>query len=200
MPSKRLIPSTGMLWCASPTGVGGHLYRQPLAQRGGRGVARADGIRRHGAHRHTPAVGLTFARGHARLRALIPSREDFRHQADALRERTPPTPAITAAASWRSGHSGCWYSPPQDRLVPEHRDRLRSGGGRLARVVVHLGTQGMIALHLCAIAYTSWRQRSNLVTRMLPGRRARPVPGSRNPTSERSRGLRGPCSSPSLPA
>jgi cytochrome b len=31
----------------------------------------------------------------------------------------------------------------------------------------------MIALHLCAIAYTSWRQRSNLVTRMLPGRRAR---------------------------
>jgi hypothetical protein len=57
--------------------------------------------------------GLTFARGHARLRALIPSREDFRHQADALRERTPPTRAITAAASWRSGHSGCWYSPPQ---------------------------------------------------------------------------------------
>ena len=29
----------------------------------------------------------------------------------------------------------------------------------------------MIALHLCAIAYTSWRQRSNLVTRMLPRRR-----------------------------
>ena len=29
----------------------------------------------------------------------------------------------------------------------------------------------MIALHLCAIVYTSWRQRSNLVTRMLPRRR-----------------------------
>jgi len=31
--------------------------------------------------------------------------------------------------------------------------------------------QGMIALHLSAIVYTSWRQRSNLVTRMLPRRR-----------------------------
>ncbi|MNY28879.1 Prokaryotic cytochrome b561 [compost metagenome] len=31
--------------------------------------------------------------------------------------------------------------------------------------------QAMIALHLCAIVYTSWRQRSNLVTRMLPRRR-----------------------------
>ena len=31
--------------------------------------------------------GLTLARGHARLRALIPSRDDFRQQAVALRER-----------------------------------------------------------------------------------------------------------------
>jgi len=29
----------------------------------------------------------------------------------------------------------------------------------------------MIALHLSAVVYTSWRQRSNLVTRMLPRRR-----------------------------
>ena len=28
--------------------------------------------------------------------------------------------------------------------------------------------QGLIGLHLLAIVFTSWRQRSNLVTRMLP--------------------------------
>lgn len=38
------------------------------------------------------AWGLSFAKGHARLRALIPSRADFRQQAVELRERTPPTP------------------------------------------------------------------------------------------------------------
>ena len=38
--------------------------------------------------------------------------------------------------------------------------------------------QGMIALHLLAILFTSWRQRSNLVKRMLPRRRdkARALP------------------------
>ncbi|MGL5522419.1 MAG: cytochrome b/b6 domain-containing protein, partial [Aeromonas veronii] len=36
--------------------------------------------------------GLTFARGYARLGALIPSGEDFRQQAREMRERQPPAP------------------------------------------------------------------------------------------------------------
>jgi hypothetical protein len=53
----------------------------------------------------------------------------------------------------------------------------------------------MIALHLCAIAYTSWRQRSNLVTRMLPGRRARASAGQQEPNVPNVHGPCGPCSS-----
>ncbi len=147
--------------------------------------------------------GLTFARGHARLRALIPSREDFRHQADALRERTPPTPGhhgsgkLAVWALWllvlATAGTG-WFQNTETGFDLGADDWHEWCTWAL---------QGMIALHLCAIAYTSWRQRSNLVTRMLPGRRARasagqqepnagPVPGSRNPTSERSRGPAGP--------
>ena len=44
--------------------------------------------------------------------------------------------------------------------------------------------QGLIGLHLLAIVFTSWRQRSNLVTRMLPaiGRRSSIQSGSNEQT------------------
>ncbi|MDH1899477.1 cytochrome b/b6 domain-containing protein [Aeromonas caviae] len=125
--------------------------------------------------------GLTFARGHARLRALIPSREDFRHQADALRERTPPTPGhhgsgkLAVWALWllvlATAGTG-WFQNTETGFDLGADDWHEWCTWAL---------QGMIALHLCAIAYTSWRQRSNLVTRMLPGRRARASAGQQEP-------------------
>ncbi|WP_042029627.1 cytochrome b/b6 domain-containing protein, partial [Aeromonas jandaei] len=43
--------------------------------------------------------------------------------------------------------------------------------------------QGLIGLHLLAIVFTSWRQRSNLVIRMLPaGRRSSIQSGSNEQT------------------
>ena len=119
--------------------------------------------------------GLTLARGHARLRALIPSRDDFRQQAVALRERAPAAPGhhgsgkLAVWALWllvlATAGSG-WFQNTET-------------GFELGADDWHLwctwALQAMIALHLCAIVYTSWRQRSNLVTRMLP-RRWRRVP------------------------
>ncbi len=117
--------------------------------------------------------GLTLARGHARLGALIPSRDDFHQQAVALRERAPAAPGhhgsgkLAVWALWllvlATAGSG-WFQNTET-------------GFELGADDWHLwctwALQAMIALHLCAIVYTSWRQRSNLVTRMLPRRRRR---------------------------
>ena len=53
--------------------------------------------------------------------------------------------------------------------------------------------QAMIALHLCAIVYTSWRQRSNLVTRMLPRRRSHARSAAGTQRLNACGPLRGPC-------
>ena len=103
--------------------------------------------------------GLTLARGHARLGALIPSRDDFRQQAVALRERAPAAPGHHGQR--QAGGLGTLAAGAGDRrqrLVPEHRDRLRAGGRRLASLV-YLGTAGLDSpapvrhrLHLLASA------------------------------------------------
>jgi cytochrome b len=138
--------------------------------------------------------GLTFARGHARLRALIPSREDFRHQADALRERPRPpghhgSGKLAVWALWllvlATAGTG-WFQNTETGFDLGADDWHEWCTWAL---------QGMIALHLCAIAYTSWRQRSNLVTRMLPGRRARASAGQQEPNALNVHGPCGPCSS-----
>ena len=115
--------------------------------------------------------GLSFAKGHARLQALIPSREELRQQALAMRERAPAAPGhhgsgklavwalwLTVLATAGSG----WFQNTEL-------------GFELGADDWHLGCtwvlQGLIALHLTAIAFTSWRQRSNLLARMLPGRK-----------------------------
>ncbi|OCA64625.1 cytochrome B [Aeromonas piscicola] len=119
--------------------------------------------------------GLSFARGHARLRALIPSRADFRQQAVELRERAPATPGHHG-----SGKLAVWA------LWLTVLATAGSGWFQNTELGFELGAddwhvwctwtlQGMIALHLTALAFTSWRQRSNLVARMLPAvRGARP--------------------------
>ena len=84
---------------------GGHLHRQPLAQRGRGRVARAAGIRRHGADRPAPAVGGSPSHRAATPACvpLIPSRDDFRQQAEALRTRAPrPRPS----RQWQAGGLG----------------------------------------------------------------------------------------------
>ena len=109
-----------------------------------------------------------------------------------------PPRAITAAArAGGLGHSGCWYSPPQG-----------PAGSRTPRPASIRGADdwhewctwapgGMIALHLCAIAYhllaPAQQPGHPCCQGVVPG----PVPGSRNPTSERSRA--GPLFIPSLP-
>ena len=115
--------------------------------------------------------GLSFARGHARLSALIPNRAEFRQQAAALRERTPPAPGHHG-----SGKLAVWA------LWLIILATAGSGWFQNTELGFELGAddwhqwctwalQAMIALHLCAIVYTSWRQRNNLVARMLPTRR-----------------------------
>ncbi|MBV7416652.1 cytochrome b/b6 domain-containing protein [Aeromonas sp. sif2433] len=120
--------------------------------------------------------GLSFARGHARLSALIPNREDFRQQALALRERAPAAPGhhgsgkLAVWALWllilATAGTG-WFQNTEPGFELGADDW---------HVWCTWALQGLIALHLCAIVYTSWRQRSNLLARMLPMRqRAAPV-------------------------
>lgn len=119
--------------------------------------------------------GLTFARGHARLSALIPRRADFHQQARELRERTPPAPGhhgsgkLAVWAFWlivlATAGSG-WFQNTELGFELGADDWHQWCTWAL---------QAMIALHLCAIVLTSWRQRSNLLIRMLPARR-RPAP------------------------
>ncbi|MDF2413049.1 MAG: cytochrome b/b6 domain-containing protein [Aeromonas popoffii] len=127
--------------------------------------------------------GLSFAKGHARLRALIPSRADFRQQAVALHERTPATPGHHG-----SGKLAVWA------LWLTILATAGSGWFQNTELGFELGAddwhlwctwalQGLIALHLTALAFTSWRQRSNLVARMLPsvrGKRAQQAPASQD--------------------
>ena len=169
MPSKKADP---FHWDAlvrlTHWGRGGHLSRQPWLNEAGE-VGTSGWDTPSWCYRHTPAVGLTRSR--PRPPACPSSREPGGFSPSG---RTPcangtrPPLAITAAASWRSGHSGCWYCHRRTGWFQNTETGFGSGADDW-HGVVHLGTRGMIALHLCAIAYTSWRQRSNLVTRMLPG-------------------------------
>ncbi|MGY3916212.1 cytochrome b/b6 domain-containing protein [Aeromonas australiensis] len=112
--------------------------------------------------------GLSFAKGHARLEALIPTRADFRQQACELRERLPPAPGhhgsgkLAVWALWlvvlATAGSG-WFQNTETGF--------ELGADEWHEWCV-LALQGLIGLHLLAIVFTSWRQRSNLVTRMLP--------------------------------
>lgn len=112
--------------------------------------------------------GLSFAKDYARLGALIPAREDFRQQARELRERLPPAPGhhgsgkLAVWALWlvvlATAGSG-WFQNTEMGF------ELGADQWHEWSVLV---LQGLIGLHLLAIVLTSWRQRSNLVTRMLP--------------------------------
>ncbi|MDR5016255.1 cytochrome b/b6 domain-containing protein [Aeromonas veronii] len=128
--------------------------------------------------------GLTFARGYARLGALIPSSEDFRQQAREMRERQPPAPGhhgsgkLAVWALWlvvlATAGSG-WFQNTETGF--------ELGADEWHEWCV-VALQGLIGLHLLAIVFTSWRQRSNLVTRMLPaiGRRSSIQSGSNEQT------------------
>lgn len=116
--------------------------------------------------------GLSFAKGHARLSALIPSQADFRQQALELRERRPPAPGhhgsgkLAVWALWLiilvTAGTG-WFQNTEMGFELGADDWHEWATWAL---------QAMIALHLCAIVLTSWRQRSNLLARMLPLRRS----------------------------
>ncbi|PJG59041.1 cytochrome b/b6 domain-containing protein [Aeromonas cavernicola] len=117
--------------------------------------------------------GLSWAKGHARLAALIPTGADFRQQAQEMRERLPPAPGHHG-----SGKLAVWA------LWLVVLATAGSGWFQNTELGFELGAsdwhewctwllQGLLALHLLAIGYTSWRQRSNLVSRMLPGRSIR---------------------------
>lgn len=129
--------------------------------------------------------GLSFAKDHARLQALIPNREDFRQQTMTLRERAPISPGHHG-----SGKLAVWV------LWLTVLATAGTGWFQNTEMGFELGAddwhswctwvlQGLIALHLTAIAFTSWRQRSNLVARMLPGRQ-RATPDS-VPAQQRQR-------------
>jgi cytochrome b len=115
--------------------------------------------------------GLTLAKGYARLAALIPSGEDFRLQAVAMRERAPASPGhhgsgkLAVWAIWftvlATGFTG-WF---------QNTELGFDWGADEWHTWCTWALQGLIALHLGAIVYTSWRQRSNLIGRMLPRRR-----------------------------
>ena len=112
--------------------------------------------------------GLTFARGYARLGALIPKGEDFRQQMHEMRERLPPAPGhhgsgkLAVWALWllvlATAGTG-WF---------QNTEMGFDLGADDWHVWCTWALQGMIALHLLAIGFTSWRQRSSLVIRMLP--------------------------------
>ncbi|MFM4721027.1 cytochrome b/b6 domain-containing protein [Aeromonas bivalvium] len=114
--------------------------------------------------------GLTLARGDARLGALLPSREDFRQQAREMRERLPASPGhhgsgkLAVWAIWltvlATGFTG-WFQNTELGFELEAYDW---------HTWCTWGLQGLIALHLTALVFTSWRQRSNLLRRMLPGK------------------------------
>ncbi|MGL5661891.1 MAG: cytochrome b/b6 domain-containing protein [Aeromonas sp.] len=112
--------------------------------------------------------GVSFAKGDARLVALIPTHDDFRQQARDLRERLPPAPGHHG-----SGKLAVWV------LWLLVLATAGSGWFQNTELGFELGAdewhlwctwalQGLIGLHLLAIVLTSWRQRSNLVMRMLP--------------------------------
>ncbi|QNF16232.1 cytochrome B [Aeromonas jandaei] len=112
--------------------------------------------------------GLTFARGYARLGALIPRGEDFRQQMHEMRKRLPPAPGhhgsgkLAVWALWllvlATAGTG-WF---------QNTEMGFDLGADDWHVWCTWALQGMIALHLLAIGFTSWRQRSSLVSRMLP--------------------------------
>ncbi|MGY3945129.1 cytochrome b/b6 domain-containing protein [Aeromonas tecta] len=126
--------------------------------------------------------GLSFAKGHARLSALIPKRGEFAQQSQALRERAPAAPGHHG-----SGKLAVWA------LWLVILATAGSGWFQNTELGFELGAddwhqwctwalQAMIALHLCAIVLTSWRQRSNLAARMLPLRRPAGTPAPRQET------------------
>ena len=114
--------------------------------------------------------GLTWARGYARLGALLPSREDFRLQMEEMRERRPPaaghhgTGKLAVWAFWllvlATAGTG-WFQNTETGFELGADDWHEWCTWAL---------QGLIVLHLLAILFTSWCQRSNLAKRMLPGR------------------------------
>ncbi|WP_439828598.1 cytochrome b/b6 domain-containing protein [Aeromonas enteropelogenes] len=124
--------------------------------------------------------GVTWARGYARLDALLPSRADFCQQAEEMRERQPPAPGhhgtgkLAVWAFWllvlATAGTG-WFQNTETGFELGADDWHEWCTWAL---------QGLIALHLLAILFTSWRQRSNLVRRMLPGRDRLPSGQSEN--------------------
>ena len=158
-------------WC------GGHLYRQPLAQRGGRGVARAAGLPGHRPDQPAPGVGLV-CQGPCPVASPHPKPGRF----------SPASGGAARAHATAPGHHGSgklavwtlwllilatagtgWF---------QNTEMGFELGADDWHVWCTWALQGMIALHLLAILFTSWRQRSNLVKRMLPRRRdkARALP------------------------
>lgn len=123
--------------------------------------------------------GLTLAKGYARLCALIPRGEDFHRQAREIGERLPATPGhhgtgkLAVWALWftvlATGFTG-WF---------QNTELGFGWGADEWHIWCTWALQGLIGLHLTALLLTSWRQRSNLLGRMLPGRGvsvASPVP------------------------
>lgn len=117
--------------------------------------------------------GFTFAGPHARLKSLWPSLGELRQQRQAMRERQPPaaghhgTGKLAVWALWgtilATAFTG-WLQNTEQGFV---------WGADEWHEWCTWALQGLIALHLVAILLTSWRQRSNLVLRMLPGKGAR---------------------------
>lgn len=114
--------------------------------------------------------GATFAGKYARLGALWPTLTELRQQREALRDRQPPAPGHHGSgklAVW-----ALWLTVLATAFTGwlQNTDAGFSWGADEWHEGCVWLLQGLIALHLAALIYTSWRQRSNLVRRMLPGR------------------------------
>lgn len=114
--------------------------------------------------------GISWAKGYARLSALIPNVADFRQQAAEMRSRTLPAPGhhgtgkLAVWALWlvilATAFSG-WFQNTEAGF--------ELGADEWHEICAGL-LQILVGLHLFAVLFTSWRQRSNLLKRMLPAR------------------------------
>lgn len=117
--------------------------------------------------------GLSFADKYARLASLWPSRAELVQQRKEMSERLPPAPGhhgtgkLAVWALWLTilATAGTGWLQTTEQGIDWSADDWHEW--------CTWALQGLIALHLSAVVYTSWRQRSNLVKRMLPGHLSR---------------------------